>query len=441
MSTSLEKKIRASLDSRQERSILRRVERPIDPIDPSQQKIIDFSSNDYLSLTTNSNLRTHYLSKLSQSTDVLGSGGSRLLDGNTASHFALETRLRDFFSSSAALLFNSGFDANVSLFSTLPHRGDVVLLDEYIHASVWDGCRASRLTSRDIRTFKHNSVQSLTNLLIQLVKESHTIRTGESSVFVAVETLYSMDGDFAPVREIVDVLDRLLPSGNGHIIVDEAHATGLYGPQGRGLVAMMGLEDQIFVRLHTFGKALASNGAVVLCSPLVRSYLCNYARPLVFSTAMSHSTVVSIACSFDFLETGAAEKLAQRLCTVCQYFLAQLLPRISRIPSHILSLPPPATHESETISQLTSPIIPLLTCNPRPLAAHLQRREILARPITYPTVPKGQDRVRICLHTNNTEEDIDRLISAVLEWVVTQQGPISIEGPTLVPAVTMEAKL
>lgn len=255
MTTALERRVQASLDSRQQRSILRRVEKPV--ID---QRIIDFSSNDYLSLTANTDLRSYYLSKLSESPDVLGSGGSRLLDGNTSAHFKLETRLRDFFSAPAALLFNSGFDANVSIFSTLPHRGDVVLLDEYIHASVWDGCRASRATSHDIRTFKHNSVQSLAALVNQIIEESSEIRKGESSVFVAVETLYSMDGDFAPLQEIVDVLDRLLPSRNGHIIVDEAHATGIYGPKGRGLVAMLGLEERIFVRLHTFGKALASNG-------------------------------------------------------------------------------------------------------------------------------------------------------------------------------------
>ncbi|KAG8864782.1 hypothetical protein FRB96_003368 [Tulasnella sp. 330] len=461
MTTALERRIKASLDSRQQRSILRRVDEPT--IDHHR---IDFSSNDYLSLTTNPDLRSSYLFKLSQSNDILGSGGSRLLDGNTPAHFKLETRLREFFSSPTALLFNSGFDANVSIFSTLPHPGDVILLDEYVHASVWDGCRASRASSHDIRTFKHNSVQSLAELLKKTIEESSDIRRGESGVFVAVETLYSMDGDFAPLREIVDAMDRFLPGGNGHIIVDEAHATGIYGPKGRGLVAMLGLEERILVRLHTFGKALASNGgkmnitlnclggtrreeltrdlharaAVVLCSPLVRSYFCNYARPLVFSTAMSHATVISIACSFDVLESGVAEKLAQRLFSLCRYFFAQLLPRLSCIPSHILSLPPAlvATYHPET--SLTSPIIPLLTCNPRPLAAHLQRSGILARPITYPTVPRSQDRVRICLHASNTEEEIDRLISAALDWVALQET-LPTQRARPVPISPLETKL
>lgn len=262
MPSRLEAKIQQLLDSRKSRSILRQVAEPVIS-SHSPSNLIDFSSNDYLSLSTNNQLRELFLQKLADEKDILGSGGSRLLDGNTPGHFTLETRLKDFFKAPAALLFNSGFDANSGLFSCLPQPGDYIVFDEYIHASVWDGCRASR-AAKSIHVFKHNSVYALEKLLCLIKDKDDGVRRGDQNIFISVESLYSMDGDFAPLPAIVDVIEKILPKGNGHLIVDEAHATGVYGPQGRGLVAMYGLDDKVTARLHTFGKALATNGGKLM---------------------------------------------------------------------------------------------------------------------------------------------------------------------------------
>ncbi|KAG8924937.1 hypothetical protein FRC02_010082 [Tulasnella sp. 418] len=413
MPTSLERKLESALQSRLSRSTLRRVE------EPHPSTLIDFSSNDYLSLSSDPRVRERFLQILKESESILGSGGSRLLDGNTPTHYNLERRLQSFFGAPAALLFNSGFDANVSIFTTLPQPGDFILIDELIHASVWDGIRSSRASS-SIRKFKHNSIVSLKDQINSIIAANDGVRNGDNSIFVAVETLYSMDGDFAPLREIVEAVENSLPKGNGHVIVDEAHATGIYGPQGRGMVALLGLEDRVTVRLHTFGKAMGSNGAIVLASPLIRSYLCNYARPLVFSTALSHSSIISIGCSFDMLENGVAEELAEALQRVGRRFLLTLIPALRSIPPYLLSLPESLLAGSLREDSLISPIIPILTTLPRPLAASLQKRGYLARPITYPTVPKGQERVRVCMHAKNTDQEVDGLAEALITWAKEQ---------------------
>jgi 7-keto-8-aminopelargonate synthetase-like enzyme len=221
---------------------------------------VDFSSNDYLSLASSPDLRTRFIDRLHASPNILGARGSRLLDGGTLEHALLEERLSAFFDVPAALLYTSGYDANVGFFSCVPRAQDIVLHDELIHASVHDGLRASRVSKASTAAFAHNDVRALGRILARLVGEREDVRGGTSNVFIAVESLYSMDGDVAPLAAICETVERLLPNHNGHIVVDEAHATGVYGPHGRGLVAHFGLEDRIAARLHTFGKALAGSG-------------------------------------------------------------------------------------------------------------------------------------------------------------------------------------
>lgn len=254
--TTLDVKLAAALKSRDERLIRRRLSDP-----DADAGLVDFHTNDYLSLSHSPVLRANFLAKLQDAPAVLGSGGSRLLVNGHA-HSALETRLAAFFDAPTALLFNSGFDANAGFFSCVPQSGDVVVHDEYIHASVHDGIRASR--ARDAQyAFEHNSLSSLGDLILRLLKERPGLRTGASSVFVTVETLYSMDGTIAPLAQIVEMMETMFPKGNGYVVVDEAHATGIYGPQGKGLVAMLGLERRVLARLHTFGKALAGSGGAL----------------------------------------------------------------------------------------------------------------------------------------------------------------------------------
>jgi len=219
----------------------------------------DFSSNDYLGLSKCSDLRTLFLQELAKDPLFpLGSGGSRLLDGNSIYAEQLEADIAAFHDAPAGLLFNSGFDANAGFFSSVPQPTDLIIYDEYIHASVHEGMRLSRAKLRV--PFKHNSVDDLQKILEFQVAQDPAIEAGKRGVFIAVEAIYSMDGDVTPLAKIVDIVKKLFPRKNGFIIVDEAHSTGILGPRGRGLVSELGLGDQIFARLHTFGKALSCSG-------------------------------------------------------------------------------------------------------------------------------------------------------------------------------------
>ncbi|KAF7364041.1 Aminotran-1-2 domain-containing protein [Mycena sanguinolenta] len=327
--TSLEAQLISALHSRDERSIRRKLPEP--STFSSSLGLIDFNSNDYLSLASSSSLRERFLSKLRQAPDILGSGGSRLLVNGQA-HSALEARLAQFFRSPAAIIFNSGFDANVV--------GDVVVYDEYIHASVHDGIRASRARGAHY-PFEHNSIPEFRALLTKLLDERPELKSGQSSLFVAVESLYSMDGTFSPLQEIVHTLDEYFPQRNGYLVVDEAHSTGIYGPQGRGRVAQLGLEDKVLARLHTFGKALAATGgkSVILTSPLIRDYLLNYARSLIYTTSLSFANIIAADSSFDMLADGTAEQKGARSIPVLRGGATYAPPRRSN-PS---PLPPRAS--------------------------------------------------------------------------------------------------
>jgi 7-keto-8-aminopelargonate synthetase-like enzyme len=249
---SLEKTLRDRLDRRYVNSTLRK-------LTTAPKGAVDFSSNDFLSLSTSPALRSAFIDELTKSPDfTLGSGGSRLLDGNSPYALALEEEIAAFHNAPTGLLFNSGFDANAGVFACVPQSGDIIVHDELIHASVHDGMKMSRAAKKI--PFPHNSTKQLREILKTLVDDDVMIGKGPKNVFIAVESVYSMDGDIAPLQEIVDLVEEILPYGNGHIIIDEAHGTGVIGPKGRGLVCELGLEDKVFARLHTFGKALASSG-------------------------------------------------------------------------------------------------------------------------------------------------------------------------------------
>lgn len=253
--TPLRAKLAAALASRDKRMIRRRL---TNPHSASSSNLIDFQSNDYLSLSSSNLLRNLFLKKLNNAPDILGAGGSRLLVNGKA-HMDLEERFCKMFQSEAALLFTSGYDANTGFFSSIAQSGDVIVYDEHIHASVFDGMRSSRVRDA-LFPFSHNSLQSMQDVLTKLLEDRPGLCSGANSVFVAVESVYSMEGTFAPLLGIVELLEYLFPRGNAHFVVDEAHATGIYGPQGKGRVAQLGLESKVFARFLTFGKALAVSG-------------------------------------------------------------------------------------------------------------------------------------------------------------------------------------
>ncbi|KAK9711393.1 hypothetical protein K7432_007856 [Basidiobolus ranarum] len=375
----LEQQIAQKLSRRDALSLTRRLV-------VSQKDSVDFSSNDYLGLSHNPKLQDMFKMEINKQTVTLGATGSRLLDGNSELAERLEREIASFHLAEDALLFNSGYDANLSIFATLPQPGDVVIFDEYIHASVHDGMRASR-TKRRI-PFRHNDIQHLEQILNEI--------EDKVNVFVAVEGIYSMDGDLVRLREIVE-LKKKRPF---YIIVDEAHSTGLFGNQGRGCVNEFGLEKEIFARLHTFGKAMGVHGAVVLGSTLLKRYLINYARPLIYSTFMPHHSLVAIQCSYRMLEEEG-EKLQRQVQLLIHRFRKNV-----KIPQHQLL-------DSE--SSIQGIIVPGNE-NCKKFSQFLNSKGFNVKPIRSPTVPAGRERVRICIHAHNTKKEIDALLEAVANY-------------------------
>ena len=414
--TPLEQTLHTHLTSRLHHSTLRTLSLPL----PHQ---IDFSSNDFLSLSTSHPLRALFLSLLPH--HPLGSGGSRLLDGNSALAESLEASIASFHGADAGLLFNSGFDANAGFFAAVPQKGDTVVYDEKVHASVHDGMRLSRAARRV--AFRHNSIEALRGVL-----EAERDKAGRCNVFVAVESVYSMDGDVAPLREMVDVAEEVLGKERAYVVVDEAHATGVLGLRGRGLVSELGLEGRVFARLHTFGKALAGNGgkflkrckgverallndvvAILLGSHTLRHYLINYARPLIYTTFLSYPSLVLIQASYEMLKSGQSEKLQANLHDLIRTLYAKLegLQKTSSHACRLLKIPSVCPR---------SPIFAVQLTNPKALASSLQEQGMMVRAVVSPTVPIGTERVRICLHAGNTVAEIEKLVLALKRWCESQ---------------------
>ena len=260
MSTPLDATLEHALSERERRSVP-----TTDLYDEPPCSAPDLFSNDYLSLCTDDALRDLFLTKVAQLPFVFGTGGSRLMSGNIPAHLAFEERMRTFFRAPAALLFNSGYDANVAFWHAVPQAHDAIVFDDLVHASTRDGILASRARTA-LYPFAHNSASALREVLARVLKKHPAIAEGRATVFVAVESLYSMDGDFAPLEDIVRAVDELVPAGCGHIVVDEAHSTGIYDEQGRGLVTALGLEKRVDTVLHTFGKARGLTGGMYVLS-------------------------------------------------------------------------------------------------------------------------------------------------------------------------------
>ena len=393
----------------------------------SSSPLVDLSSNDYLSLSTCPQVRNDFIQLVQDSPlPKMGSTGSRLLDGNSTDHEELEHMLSAHFESNSSLLFNSGYDANVSIFSTLPQPSDVILYDELVHASVHDGMRKARVPAANRVAFAHNSAWHLREILGGLRLSE------EQNVFLSVESVYSMDGDVCPLVELLGVVESFVPPERLCVVVDEAHSTGVYGRGGRGLCHALGVSSRIRIRLMTFGKAMGSSGAVILCEPLVRHYLINYARPLIFSTSLSHVSLLSMRASMAALQDGRADVRAARLLTKTRSTIAALA-RLQR--PGVFTLPP----HVDACTDTPSPIVPLLTPHARSLAAHLRDHGLLARSICYPTVPKGADRVRICIHADNDDADLTRLAECLAAWIEQAQLERGTQSTATAPAAVTSA--
>ena len=348
---------------------------------------IDFCSNDYLGLSRSEDLE-HRIEQLREQHHGMtrGSTGSRLISGNSRLAEQLEQDIADFHGAETGLLFSSGYAANSGLIAAVAGIGDSLIMDELIHASCVDG---ARLSKADKLIFRHNDLDDLSEKL----RTAHG-NSGGGSVFVVVESLYSMDGDFAPLGELLSLCSE---SGAG-LIVDEAHTNGITGKHGCGSLAGLPNADSVFARIHTFGKGLGLHGAIVLGSKSLRKFLINFCRPFIFSTAPSHDSLLNIQGAYS------------------------LLPELDLQREHLFSLVrrfreliPGSSHRwLDSNSWIQSLLIP---GNQAVVAAadQLQEQGFLLKAIRTPSVPAGTERIRICLHASNTVREIETLFEALEE--------------------------
>ncbi|MCO6358251.1 aminotransferase class I/II-fold pyridoxal phosphate-dependent enzyme [Roseivirga pacifica] len=338
--------------------------------------LIDFSSNDYLGLAQSDSLKAQILEHYQQHGGNNGATGSRLLTGNTSSIEDCEAYLANHFNSAAATLFSSGYMANLAFFSSVPQKGDIVFYDELSHACIKDGLRLS--FAKRI-PFKHNDLQDLERKL--------TENKAEGQAYIACESIYSMDGDLAPLAEIT----TLATTYNALVVVDEAHSTGSWGENGSGLVNELGLHDSVYAVIYTFGKAMGIHGACVTGTKLLKDFFVNFARPFIYTTAPSAFEVSAITSAFEYLKRHPS--LPLNLSSKSTLF-NQLLPNAAS-PSAIKSF---AIGGNEATKEA---------------ANTLQMKGFDVRPILSPTVKEGSERLRICLHAFNLEEEVEQLARAL----------------------------
>jgi 8-amino-7-oxononanoate synthase len=340
---------------------------------------IDFTSNDYLGLSRSLSLH-QMIDERVRSLGLYNNGatGSRLLSGNSAYVESIEQYLAQIFKAERALLFNSGYSANMAVLSALPQRGDTILYDALVHSCMKDGARLSLATRF---SFKHSDLVDLEDKL----------KRSKGRIFIAVESIYSMDGDEAPLK----ALDTLAQKYNATLVIDEAHSTGVVGENGSGLSVTLGLSSS-HIRIYTFGKGMGVHGAAVVGSSLLIEYLINFARPFIYTTAMSPHSVAAIACAFEFLQQNIT--LQNDLCDVIQLFLTETTLLRNRTRS-----------ERAIQTAIFSG-----NENARNKARQLQQQGFDVRPILSPTVPVGEERLRICLHSYNKHDEVVQLAKALV---------------------------
>ena len=354
-------------------------------------KKIDFSSNDYVGFSQSEIIfkETHeYLStnKISQN----GATGSRLLSGNHKLYRQTEDYIATFHQSETALIFNSGYDANVGFFGSVPQKGDLILYDELCHASIRDGIQ---LSNAKAYKFNHNDFEDLEKLIL---------RNPNTVIYIVTESVFSMDGDCPNLEELVSLSDK----HNCYLVVDEAHALGVFGSKGEGFVQMLGLQDHVFARIMTFGKGLGCHGAAILGSVELKDYLVNFARSFIYTTGLSPHSVATILVAYQYLEKDLASILKLRENIVFfnqQKNLLSLKPLFVRSKSAIQSAVIPGNEKVKNI------------------ANQLQEKGFDVKAILSPTIPEGQERLRFCLHSYNSHEEISEVLQLLSTFVFTAE--------------------
>lgn len=336
--------------------------------------LVDFVSNDYLGLSRNEQLSIQIAEKTFKNHVSNGGTGSRLLSGNHPYYISAEDYLKGLFNAESVLIFNSGYAANQALVSSVAEKGDTILYDQLAHVCLKEGAWLSRA---ETVAFRHNDLQDLESRL----------KRSMGRVFVLTETIFSMDGDYAPIKEMVELCEK----HGAYLIVDEAHSTGVLGKSGSGLLVDLGLENRLFARVYTFGKAMGVHGACVAGSKTLTDYLVNFGRPFIYTTSLPPHSVISIEESFRFLSDN-------------QYLQKELKDSINFFRSLWKS------SLSETAIQ---PVMIGDNVKAREVSNTIQKEGFDVRPILSPTVQRGTERLRISLHVYNTEDEIARMVNCL----------------------------
>ena len=355
---------------------------------------VDFASNDYIGFSTNAQLFTDtHQFLVDHGYTQNGATGSRLLTGNHALYALAEQTIAHFHQSESALLFNSGYDANVGFFSAVPQIGDFILYDELCHASIRDGIRLSHAKSFK---FQHNDTEDLARLLSHYSPTTYDLRP--TTIYLVTEAVFSMDGDSPPLEAFVQLAEKF----QAYLVVDEAHALGVFGNQGEGLTQQLQLQDKVFARIVTFGKGLGCHGAAIVGSPELNQYLVNFARSFIYTTGLSPHAVATVLMAYNQLEQ-APEQL-QQLRDNIQFFNQEKLQ---------LGLKPLFVYSKSAIQSAILPGNEKV----KHLAKKLQEAGFDVRAILSPTVPEGQERLRFCLHSYNTTSEIQAVLQLLSKLV------------------------
>jgi 8-amino-7-oxononanoate synthase len=330
---------------------------------------IDFCSNDYLGIVHKNLLNNKIKHDLKT-----GSTGSRLLAGNYALIEAAEKQIAAFHKAEAALIFNSGYDANLGLLSAVTQKGDTILYDQLCHASIRDGIRLSFAQNF---SFAHNDMNELEKKL--------SVASG--NIFIVTESVFSMDGDFCNLQQLVSLSKQY----NAHIIIDEAHAIGVTGVQGEGLCQCENIQHEIFCRVYTYGKACGCHGAAVSGSQQLKDYLINFSRSFIYTTALPEHAVAAIIASYDTFP-----------------FLSDERKHLQKLISYFQN----AELKFAKLNSSTSIQIVIIPGNDvvKNIALQLQQAGFDVRPILYPTVPLNKERLRVVLHAFNTISEVEELV-------------------------------
>ena len=386
--TGLPKKLEQKIEARKANNTLREL--------PEKIAAIDFSSNDYLGFAKDIQLKKAVDELLRKHTILQnGATGSRLLSGNSKLYQDAEALLNAFHHCEGALIFNSGYDANIGLFSSVPQRNDIIYYDEYIHASIRDGIK---LSGAKAFKFKHNDLE---HLRFTIKKTKPPGEDQDAQAYLVTESVFSMDGDRPDLAELAAICERQ----EIRLIVDEAHALGVFGNEGKGVLRLMNLEQKVFARIVTFGKAMGVHGAAILGSAALKLYLVNFARSLIYTTGLPPHSLACIIAGHELLASSEGNKYKAALRENIDYF---------NLIKEQLGL------EKDFIKSDSAIHSCIIEGNKQvvEIARVLNKADIDVRPIRYPSVAKGRERLRFCLHAYNSKQEIYRALKVLKESIV-----------------------